>query len=230
MADDDLDIGASGDFSPYLKFNAKQNDWAWRSEDGEQKIDAPRFAWDLKNIQTCWLRFDEGAAPDRAIDPSPRNRAQRPSDRHKRGFVSRVFGRTSFTGAGEFSSNAVGVCSAVRELYRDFKAQALGHPGEVPIVAVVGTDSFKSRYGTNYSPRFKITAWIKRPPELPDGPVVPVANSDAKTTPVRSQVPAQSSPEGPGQSDDLDDEIPFAWIGALIVPWALTLLGAAGGA
>ena len=201
MQDDDLDIGATGEFSPYLKFNAKTPKWSWRSEDSEIDLDQPRFAIDLANIQTAWVRFDEGAAPDRAIDPSPRNRAERPSERHKRGFIVRVYGRNAFKGAGEWSSNAVGVCNAVRELYRAFKAQALGHPGEVPIIAVTGMDSFKSRYGTNYSPQLTITAWIKRPAELPDEPVVPVKGNGG-ASPLASQI-------DPGQHDDLDDDIPF---------------------
>jgi hypothetical protein len=221
LNDHDLDIGSTGEFSPYLKFNAKTKEWHWRGENGEVVLGSPRFAMDLANIQTGWLRFDEGTAPDRVIDPSPRNRAPRPSERHKRGFVCRVYGRSDFTGPGEFSSNAVGVCSAVRDLYRDFKAQEIGHPGEVPIVMVTGHDSFKGRYGTNYSPVFKITAWIKRPEEMPDEPAVPVEARGNGADPVASQI----RPD-PGQHDDLDDQIPFAWIGALIVPWALALLGA----
>jgi hypothetical protein len=215
LNDDDLDIGATGEFSPYLKFNARTKQWVFRSEDGETNIDSPqmRMAMDLANIQTGWVRFDEGTAPDHVIDPAPRERAPRPSDRHKRGFICRVLGRSSFNGVGEFSSNAVGVCSAVRDLYRDFKAQAPGHPGEVPIVAVTGHDSFKGRYGTNYSPQFAINTWVKRPAEMPDEPVVSVNGS----------APATKS----GDFDDLDDDIPFAWVGALIVPWALSLLGMA---
>jgi hypothetical protein len=224
---DDLDIGATGEAVPHFRFNAKTNEWIDRGEDGEKKMtEPPRFAIDLKNIQTGWLRFDEGTAPDRVVDPAPGVRAERPSERHKRGFVCRIYGRSAFQGVREFSSCAIGLCSAVRDLHREWKAEELGHPGEVPIVAVTGVDAFKSRYGTNYSPRFRITAWIKRPADLPDEPVIPVADGE-DVTPLSSQVRRQSNPD-PGQYDDLNDDIPFAWIAALIVPWALAVLGAGG--
>jgi hypothetical protein len=145
------------------------------------------------------IRRGRGAgSSDRSV---PAQSRRTPERTYKRGFVCRVYGRSAFKGAGEWSSNAVGVCNAVRELYRDFKAQTLGHPGEVPIVAITGMDSFKGRYGTNYSPQLTITAWIKRPAELPDEPVVPVKGNGA-ASPLASQI-------DPGQHDGLDDDIPF---------------------
>jgi hypothetical protein len=215
-SEDDLDIGPSGgEFSPYLKYNAKENWWGYHGDETEKELREPRFAIDLRNIQTGWLRYDEGAAPDRVVDPAPGIRASRPSDRHKRGFIVRVFGRTDFTGAAEFSHNAVGVCSAIRELHRAWRAEELGHPGEVPIVAVVGTDSFKSRYGVNYSPKFKITAWIKRPAELPDEPVIAVDGIDGEAVVKMRRRTNPGNPEqidtgdDAEQPDDLNDNIPF---------------------
>src|SRR5688572_12496166 len=60
---DDLDIGADGEFTPYLKFNAKSAAWSWHDQDGAAVLTSPRFVMDLANIQTAWVRFDEGSAP-----------------------------------------------------------------------------------------------------------------------------------------------------------------------
>ena len=66
-----LNIGGSGIAKPFVKFNAKADKWFVRSpEGGDQEIARPTFLLDLKNIRTGWLRFREGQAPERVIDPS----------------------------------------------------------------------------------------------------------------------------------------------------------------
>ena len=138
---DDLDIGATGEFSPYLKFNAKTKEWSWRGRgrrDRSRSSPGSQWIWPTSKRDGC-----VSTKAQRRTGRSTRLRATAPSGRANgtsAASSSRILGRTSFKGAGEFSSNAVGVCSAVRELYRDFKAQAPGHPGEVPIVAVTGMD------------------------------------------------------------------------------------------
>jgi hypothetical protein len=206
---DDLDIGADGEFAPYLKFSAKGNEWSWHGEDGAAVLTAPRFAWDIANIQTAWVRFDEGSAPDFVVDPVPGCRAERPSERHKRGFVSRVSSKSSFVGVGEFSSNAVGVCNAAREIYREYKQQAAEHDGDIPVVTAAGSTSFKGRFGTNHAPLLQITGWIKRPDNMPNEPVIPVkparggnsttevAREAAKTTPPADEFSTISTTASP---------------------------------
>jgi hypothetical protein len=221
MQNDDLDIGADGEFAPYLKFNAKSNEWSWHGEDGASVLASPRFVMDLVNIQTAWVRFDEGSAPDYAIDPAPGERAERPTERHKRGFLVRVCSKSSFRGTGDFASNAVGVCNAVREIYRQYRQKAGEHPGEVPVISVTGSASFKGRYGTNYSPNLQITGWIRRPADLPDEPVIAVKTrrgNGSVEPPRRGQTTdeaARQTAEGWSQSGDdefadLDDDaIPY---------------------
>jgi hypothetical protein len=208
--DDDLDIGASGEFSPYLKYNSKSNQWSWRGEEGEVHLDSPVFAMDLANVQTAWLRFDEGTAPDRLIDGAG-GRAPRPSDRHKRGFVVRVFSRQSFSGAGEFSSNAIGVCNSVRELHQAYRAQAAEHQGQVPIVHVVGTSTFKGKFGSNYAPTLAIKTWGQRPDAMPDKPLFPVRGNGAMPEPgVTAGEKAFQAAQAPISTvADLDDDIPW---------------------
>jgi hypothetical protein len=51
---------------------------------------------------------------------------------------------------------------------------------------------------------------------------------------IRVRIPAAGTRPGRAQAADhfadLDDEIPFAWVSALIVPWGLALLGMGGAA
>jgi hypothetical protein len=212
---DDLDIGGSGEFTPYLKYNSKSNQWSWRGEDGEVQLASPVFAMDLTNIQTAWLRFDEGAAPDRLIDGAD-GRAPRPSNRHKRGFIVRVFSRQSFHGVGEFSSNAIGVCNALKELHQTYRSQAAEHRGQVPVVHVVGTSTFKGRFGSNFAPAFAIKAWVQRPDVMPDEPLFPVnpgkgnGAGTMKPEPVTAGEKAAQAAQAPiSAMADLDDDIPF---------------------
>ena len=171
--DDDLDLGLMDSFAPRLKFNAKSREWTWYGDDGAEEIEKPRFVIDLANISLGWLRLEEGTAPDWVMDPAPKQRAERPTDRHKRAFLVRVHGRDGFEGVGEFSSCAIGVGAAVRDLHRDYRAKAAEHPGRVPVVEVTGYEARKGRFGTNYSPKFRITGWTKRGPDMPDKPLQP---------------------------------------------------------
>jgi hypothetical protein len=54
---------------------------------------------------------------------------------------------------------------------------------------------------------------------------VRIPGAAPRTAAARAQAMQQPPASG---FDDLDDEIPFAWVGALLVPWALTLLGGGG--
>ena len=66
-----LNIGSNGSSRPYVKYNAKSGRWSRRGENGEDvDIANPTFAADMANIQTGWMRFREGQAPDRVLDPS----------------------------------------------------------------------------------------------------------------------------------------------------------------
>ena len=65
-----LQIGTSGSFKPYVKYNAKADKWFIPGENGDHEIGRPTFAADFANICVGWFRFREGQAPDRVIDPS----------------------------------------------------------------------------------------------------------------------------------------------------------------
>lgn len=166
-----LNIGGSGIIKPYVKYNAKADKWFVRSpEGGDQEIARPTFLLDLKNVRTGWLRFREGQAPERTIDPSLDRSAPNPGEDFKRGFVVTAFSPKFFGGAVEFSSASIHLSNSMRDLYAAFEEQS-GKPenrGKVPVVACTGSEAMKDKYGTNYRPRLEIVKWVDRPAELAD--------------------------------------------------------------
>lgn len=190
-----LNIGGSGVAKPFVKYNAKADKWFVRSpEGGDQEIQRPTFLLDLKNIRTGWLRFMEGQAPERVIDPSLDHVAVRPGEDFKRGFVVAAFSPKFFGGAVEFSSASNHLSNAIRDLYEAFTEQS-GKPenrGKVPVVACTGAETMKDKFGTNYRPKLELVRWVDRPAELPDAS--PVDESDVWKGASQSQpAPAASA-------------------------------------
>ncbi len=188
-----LNIGGSGIIKPYVKYNAKADKWFVRSpEGGDQEIVRPTFLLDLKNIRTGWLRFREGQAPERVIDPSLDRAAPSPAEDFKRGFVVTAFSPKFFGGAVEFSSASIHLSNAVRELYAAFEEQGAKaeNRGKVPVVACAGSEPMKDKYGTNYRPRLEIVKWVDRPGEMADESPVEAADVWKGGAPAASK-PAQ---------------------------------------
>ena len=160
--------------SQYVKFNAKADKWFAKGETGDVEIAPPTFIADLANIVTGWLRFLEGQAPERVMDPALDRAAPSPGNGFKRGFVLAVYSQKFFGGVAELSSASIHMGNAIREVYSDFEAQRGSHPGQVPVIACTGSEPMKDRHGTNYRPKLEIVKWVDRPAELPDqSPVDP---------------------------------------------------------
>jgi hypothetical protein len=169
-----LNIGVSGSIMPFAKYNAKADKWFVRGDDGDEEIARPTFVADLANIATGWLRFREGEAPERSIDPSLDRAAPSPGEGFKRGFVLAVFSQNFFGGLVELSSASIHMGNAVREVYQIFEDQRGNHPGQVPVIACSGSEPMKDKYGTNYRPKLELLKWVDRPADLPDAsPVDP---------------------------------------------------------
>jgi hypothetical protein len=145
-----LNIGASGNIKPYVKFNAKADKWFVKGDDGDVEIARPTFVADMANIATGWLRFREGEAPERTIDPSLDRAAPNPG------------------GLVELSSASIHMGNAIREVYQAFEEGRANHPGQVPVVSCTGSEPMKDKYGTNYRPKLELVKWVDRPVELPD--------------------------------------------------------------
>lgn len=179
-----LNIVSTGEFTPFVKYNAKADKWFTRQEGEDVEIARPTFVADMKNIQTGWYYFLEGQAPDIVLDADLQTKAAKPSDKHKRGFEMNLFSQNAFGGVVKFSSASMHVCNAIAELYNEYEASAEAKAGKLPVVEVAGSTPQKDKFGTNYKPVFKILKYVDRPAEL-DNTVAPAA-----ATPVSQQAAA----------------------------------------
>ncbi len=175
-----LNLGASGDFLPFMSYNAKAGRFFFKSKEGETELTNPSFIADLETIKTGWLYYKEGVAPERVWDKSLSEAAAKPArtytdkdgkviDCFKRGFEVILFSPKLFGGAAEFSSSSAIVGGAINDLYVQYEAQKVANAGKVPVVAVKGTEAIKGAYGTNYKPLFAIEKWVDAPEGLRTG-------------------------------------------------------------
>lgn len=203
-----------GEITPYLKYNAKAGRFYVRPEGEQQEVEIvnPRLAFDMENIRTGWIYYQEGVGPEKVWDPSPVQAAPRPpgSRKFKRGFEVMVFGpdvlpRVGRIGLREFSSTATNVIAAILKMYADYEAQVSGNPNAVPVYQCTHVDPVQGTYGTNYEPVFELQQWVPRSKieafnDLP---------RDHNGTAVVGFDVSQPPPAEPPPAADFDDPIPF---------------------
>ncbi len=168
-----LDIGntGGGDFTPWVKYNAKAGRWYIKDDAGdEMEVADPVFVADFDNIKTGWFYFSAGNAPERVLDPSLEEKAEKPRDEFKRGFMLNLFSEAKFGGVVELSGTANALCSAIVGLYEQYEVEKESHAGELPVVKVIKANPITNKHGTNYEPVMEIDKWVKRPAEFDDVP------------------------------------------------------------
>lgn len=203
-----------GDFTPYLKYNAKAGRFYCKAEGAteETEIVNPILAFDMANIKTGWLFYAEGSGPEKVWDSSPEIAAPKPSGpkKFKRGFEVMVIGnglipRTSQKiGLREMSSTAANVITAMLRMYAEYEAGATQHPGEVPIFACEGVKPINGAYGVNYEPLFTLKGWVARSrvpafDEHAQTAAPPAANGGAKDDFGLPPVAGQAQSENPAE-------------------------------
>jgi hypothetical protein len=199
-----------GDFSPYLKYNAKAGRFYARPEGGGDEIEVamPRLAFDMANIKTGWIFYDEGTGPEKVWDPSNLIEAPRPAGpkKFKRGFEVMVYGPDAVNGLGklglrEFSSTAMNCIGSILSMYDQYERDAAANPGKVPVFKCEGVRPVSGKFGTNYEPIFALQSWVERSkiPDFGDEVRAPVTPAYTEANPP----PAQSTGEF------ISDEIPF---------------------
>lgn len=154
-----LNLGTSGDFAPYVKYNSKAGRWYKKEGANEVEVSNPTFIADFENIKTGWFLYAEGQAPSIVFDPSLSVQAPRPSEKHRRGFKLTLFSQTSFNGLVEFTSASMHVCNAINELYAQYEAEKEKYPGQFPVISSTGSAPQKDKLGTNYKPLLSIIKW-----------------------------------------------------------------------
>lgn len=153
----------SGDFTPYVKYNAKAGRWYVRKEGDEVEVQNPVFVADFANVKKAWMWFMEGQAPNVVEFPALDAQVERPSENHKLGISLKLFSNDSFGGVVKLESNSMNTCSAISELHEQYEASAESKKGKLPVVKVTGAEAIKGQFGTNYKPTFVIEKWVDRP-------------------------------------------------------------------
>ena len=172
----------SGDFTPYVKYNAKAGRWYVKKDDAEVEVQNPVFVADLANAQKAWMYFMEGQAPNIEYFPSLDAQVAKPSENHKLGISVKLFSQANFGGVVKMESNSINTCSALGELHAQYEAAPESKKGKLPVVKVTGAEPIKGNYGTNFKPTFVIEKWVDRPAEL-DEVAEAAANQDAAPEP-----------------------------------------------
>lgn len=199
----------SGEFVPYVKMNAKAGRFYTKDDEGnEYEVTDFTAAFDMDNIQTGWFLYAPGVAPQITLDPSITQAAERPSDKHKRGFVVNVFSDKNLGGVREFSSTAGAVIEAINEVYDAWEAGKASNLGKTPIVKCTGVQGITGKHGTNYRPKLEIVAWADRPAALADAPRAQSnSGGQAAATPAPAPAPAgHTPPPGAGAPASADVE------------------------
>lgn len=201
-----LSVG-DGEYTPYLKYNAKAGRFYVKGADGgpEIEVEKPRLAFDMENIKTGWIFYQEGGGPEKVWDLSQTEMAPRPAGpkKWKRGFEVMVVGADNIPGVGklgirEFSSTAGNVIAAILQMYAAYEADAGQNPGKVPFYICTGVKPINGAYGVNYEPLFSIHSWIDRAkvPEFDEA--------------LQDHAPSNApEPQRGSMKDHLNDDIPF---------------------
>lgn len=185
--------GGDGNFTPFLKYNAKAGRFYTKEDkQGAEEFEVTNMTalFDLENIRTGWFLFAPGVAPAKTFDPSLSQAAPKPGDGFKRGFEMLAFSEKNLLGLREFSSTAGAVIDAMNTLYDAWEAGKGANPGKVPVVKCTGVSPVTNKHGTNYAPRFEIVSWADRPAEMKGSASTPPAAASAPPAATHTPPPA----------------------------------------
>lgn len=173
------EASSGGDFMPVVKYDARAGRMfrEERTQDGggnyvNDSVDITssfKAIVDLENVETGWIMFAQGMAPDFQLVPMGTELPARPTPNHKNGI--RFMVKLSKECGGEkpireIAGTSKAFLSAVERLYDEYDSQRAENPGKLPIVVMDGSTPVKSGQGTktstNYVPKFKIVGWGAR--------------------------------------------------------------------
>lgn len=207
--------GSSGDRTPIIKYDARagrifridrSNDTGEWVTNQVEITNGFQAIFDLENIETGWLNFPAGGAPDiktvKIGNPLP----ERPSDQHKTGFrVLMKLGKSIGGDLREMAANAKVSIAAMDALYDAYLAEVQNHPGKLPVVALKGTTPVtssgkdaagKAQSSTNYQPVWEIVNWADRPAELNGGEAPAAAPAQQAAAPAAPAPARELAPAG----------------------------------
>ncbi len=164
-----LNLSTGGDFSPFIKYNAKAGRWFVRGDNGtDVEIPNPRFAIDLANIRQGWILFPQASPPLFVWDVQG-IRSPPPEGGYKDGFKVFIMGTdpqpglaNQSIGVREWSSNAYAAKAGMMNLYRQYEANEKQNPNKIPVARCVSVKIIKGEYGDSFEPVFTLEAWVDR--------------------------------------------------------------------
>lgn len=179
----------AADRTPVLKYDARagrifrvdrtQGADGWTSNPVEIPSNVFQAVMDVENIETGWLHFPTGGAPDIKVVPINQPFPEKPSDKHRSGFrIIMLLGKTSGGDVREMAANAQVSIQGMDALHDLYAAGVKANPGKLPVVVLESTipvtSSGKGADGkpvssTNYKPVWGIVKWVDRPAELTAG-------------------------------------------------------------
>lgn len=194
-----MSAGGSGDFTAYIKFNAKAGRFYVKNPNdingGEIEITNPRLAIDFDNIKTGWIMYADGSPPQKVWDVNGIRQPQPPAvglAKWKEGFEVIVYGGDVIQALGdklglrELSSTSGSCKAGIIKAHQQYEAGRAANPGAVPVFVTTGVVPVKSKQATNYEPIFQLEKWVPRS-------LVPAfdaaAGKPSSTAPIASAAP-----------------------------------------
>jgi len=189
-----------GDFLPIVKFDCRAGRMFRRDRANGENTDvditrAFKAVIDLENLETGWMNFDTGGAPEFAMSVWGKGETPaKPSEKHRLG-VRLVLKLHKDCGGDvrEFAGNAKALVRGIDGLHDEYLAGVKSNPGKLPVVVLDDTVPITTgegaRKSTNYAPVFKIANWVARPEDLvyeprsSSAPTDRPASSGAATSP-----------------------------------------------
>ena len=124
---------------------------------------------DFENMETGWMMFAAGIAPNFKVVPIGKEFPARPSDKHKHGVRLMIKLAKECSGdkpIREMAGTSKAFLSGVEAVYTQYLAEKDKHPGKLPVIVLEKTTPVKTgtgeRSSTNYHPTFKIVGWAPR--------------------------------------------------------------------
>lgn len=207
---------SGGDFLPIVKYDANAGRMFRmdRVSDGQSYSNQPvdithnfKALVDFENVETGWINFATGGAPDFRMvkigDPLP----PRPGDQYKNG-IRFMLKLTQECGGEKRTREIAGVAKAflagIEGVYVEYQAQRAANPDKLPVIVMEGSTPIKTGAGekqrTVYQPKFKITGWAPRGDLVfqPKSPTAAAPAAQAATPPATGSTIA-SPPTQPAQ-------------------------------